>query len=481
MAIYLLKTMTLMALFWGFYQLVLRKEKMLKFNRFFLLFSITASFLIPFWISSTSYRNISSSSTPSAEMESWTSMEVIETSSMISWESFLGGIYAMGVFLMLIRFGKKLYPILQRIREGKQIRKEGYIQILHPSTQQAFSFLHFIFLPTSENTKLLLKHELAHVKQKHSLDILWVEFLHCLAWFNPMIIPLKRAIRLNHEFLADQSVTRELHSPEPYVQLILQKASAPRASMLVSPLNMGQTRERFEMIFTSNNKVMKMLKQLLCILFILASCQLFGREHIVWQSENHLSENSLSVEALSSEGNDEVFKDLNMEDGGMMLYVEVEGRKGRYILGWVVGEAKVRFLNEAGEWTSKICNELSQAEREWFWNLEASKAQVFRKVIASKEPSPAQMKDFQNPEKYGLWLNGKRTPNYELANFTPDKILSYNYSKLMKNAAHYGQYTYHLTVETKAYMARKYSAEKGGHWEDVYLKEKEHYKKLFKK
>ena len=480
MAVYLLKTLLLSVLFWGIYQLILRKEKSLVFNRFFLLFATTAPFLIPFWIREISYQSMPISSPASPMMEMEEPLQILAASHTISWGSLFLGMYFMGVFLMLIRFGRKLYPIIRRIREGKKISQSGYIEVQHSQTDMAFSFLHFIFLPATENKDLLLKHELAHVQQQHSLDILWVEFLHCLAWFNPILILLKRTIRLNHEFLADLAVTRELHSPEPYVYLLLEKASIPNSPMLVSPMSMGQSRERFEMIFTSNKKVMNTLKQLICLSLILASFQLFGREQIVLSSNSPQHDPDLKSTSLSLEATDEVFKDLNMGDGGMMLYVEVEGREGRYVLGWVMGESKVKFLNEKGAWVTKTCKELNQAEREWFWNLEASKAQVFRKVIAHKEPTPAQMKDFQNPEKYGLWLNGKRTPNHELGNFSPDKIHSFNYSELKKNAAHYGQYTYHLTVETKGYIKRKYSADGGGNWEDVYLKEKEHYKKLFK-
>ncbi|MEL6250845.1 MAG: M56 family metallopeptidase [Bacteroidota bacterium] len=480
MAVYLFKTTLLSFLFWGFYQLILRQEKILMFNRFFLLFSATVSFIIPFWISQTTYLSISNSPLPTTETEGWMYIASLQEDPKIHIEDLLWGIYAIGFVCMLVRFGKKLYPIVNLIREGNQTPKKGYTQVFHPKTQEAFSFLHFIFLPGSGDIALLLKHELAHVKQKHSLDILWIEFLHCLAWLNPVIILFKRAMRLNHEFLADQAVTRDLLSPEPYVHLILEKASILKNPLLVSPMHIGQTKARFEMIFTSNKKVMNTLKQVLSFLLILASFQLFGKEQILLTDK--IPQHNLSPEPSISyvEESEEVFKDLNMEDGGMMLYVEVEGRKGRYILGWIQGGVKVKFLNKAGKWVTKICKDLSQQEREHFWNLDASKAQAFRPLPPVKEPTPEQLKDFQDPEKYGLWLNGKRTPNHELANFSPDKIHRFFYSGLEKNAAHYGQYTYHLSVETKAYINRKYSGDKGGNWEDIYLKEKEHYKKLFK-
>lgn len=481
MAVYLLKTLLLSVLFWGIYQLILRKEKSLVFNRFFLLFATTAPFLIPFWIREISYQSMPISSPTSPMMEMEEPLQILAASHTISWGSLFLGMYFMGVFLMLIRFGRKLYPIIRRIREGKKISQSGYIEVQHSQTDMAFSFLHFIFLPATENKDLLLKHELAHVQQQHSLDILWVEFLHCLAWFNPILILLKRAIRLNHEFLADQAVTRELHSPETYVYLLLEKASIPKSPMLVSPMSMGQSRERFEMIFTSNKKVMNTLKQILCLSLILASFQLFGREQIVLSSDIPQQNSTSEPTKLEIEEENEVLKDLHMEDGGMMIYTEMEGRKGRRVLGWVQGGVKVKFLNKAGEWITKICKDLNQQEREHFWNLDVSKAQTFHKLPPVKTPTAEQMKDFQNPDKYGLWLNGKRTPNHELGNFSPEKIHRFSYSRLMKNAAHYGQYTYHLIVDTKAYIARTYGADNGGKWKDVYLQEKEQYKKIMKK
>ncbi|HBY69604.1 MAG TPA: peptidase M56, partial [Flavobacteriaceae bacterium] len=71
----------------------------------------------------------------------------------------------------------------------------------------------------------VLLHEHAHAKQMHSVDILFIELLHVLFWFNPLFIFLKRSMKLNHEFLADRAVLKQGAETSVYQKLLLAYSS----------------------------------------------------------------------------------------------------------------------------------------------------------------------------------------------------------------------------------------------------------------
>ena len=103
------------------------------------------------------------------------------------------------------------------------------------------SFLNNIFLNKKHYLegrieKEILAHELAHVKQYHSFDILLAQSFQCIFWFNPLFRFYTKAIQLNHEFLADESVVRSTANQLVYQQLLLSKASGKERFSLASPL-----------------------------------------------------------------------------------------------------------------------------------------------------------------------------------------------------------------------------------------------------
>src|SRR5690606_26392103 len=102
-----------------------------------------------------------------------------------------------------------------------------------------------------ENRKIeneLFAHELVHVNQKHTLDILFAEFLIMVMWFNPLLYFYKKAIQLNHEFLADEKVIDAYQDVVSYQQMLLSRSSATPVLQLASNLNFGLTKKRLLMM-----------------------------------------------------------------------------------------------------------------------------------------------------------------------------------------------------------------------------------------
>lgn len=74
---------------------------------------------------------------------------------------------------------------------------------------------------------------------------------------------------------------------------------------------------------------------------------------------------------------------------------------------------------------------------------------------AAKTFTREQMKDYQDASKYGLWIDGRRVENKYLPTYSPEDFFHRHKSKLMQNARHYGKYTYHLSLTTKAAHHRR--------------------------
>jgi hypothetical protein len=110
-----------------------------------------------------------------------------------------------------------------------------------------------------------LLHELAHVKQKHSLDILMVELLQIVFWFIPILSIYRKAIKLNHEFLADTAVLKKHKNIVYYQQLLLATASFNSQHYLASSINYSVTKKRLEMMTKHTKKAKTWIKSLVLI------------------------------------------------------------------------------------------------------------------------------------------------------------------------------------------------------------------------
>ena len=162
-------------------------------------------------------------------------------------------LYGIITAFWLLRFSRNLYLVLHRISSHSWVRQEGARLILLRENYVPHTFCKAIFLNEKAwregaIDKEILTHELAHARQLHTLDILALEVLRIFFWFNPLLLLYKRAIQLNHEFLADEAVIKIYHNPKQYQHLLFQLVSLTNPSSLSSPLNYNITKKRLIMI-----------------------------------------------------------------------------------------------------------------------------------------------------------------------------------------------------------------------------------------
>lgn len=241
---YLVKSILCILVLFGFYKIFLENENMHTFKRLYLLGAVIFSFILPL---------ITISYSVEVPVNTVDAYNLIPTDGTLkngnagnSWFSSLGilvfMIYITGVGIFGLRFFSNIRSIRREIKTSKRLRKWNYIFVLIKQQVIPHTFLNYIFLNREEYEKgqvsaSVLEHEKAHVDQKHSLDIIFIEVLQVLFWFNPVFIWLKTSVKLNHEFLADQQVLSKEITAKEYSNLLFNYCQSNHHNTLSSSIN----------------------------------------------------------------------------------------------------------------------------------------------------------------------------------------------------------------------------------------------------
>lgn len=294
-----------MLILYGFYRILLEDENIPVFKRFYLLATVLFSLIIPLV---TFTYTVEAPSFPGESMmfaQEKTAM-VTQHSISTNWVEISGiiilGIYLFGVLFFAFRFCRNLFTISREIRNNEKKSEFPYIFVLIRRKLIPYSFLRYIFLGKSdyENDNIshaVLEHEKAHVDQKHSWDLLFIEFLNIIFWFNPLFIELKRAIRLNHEFLADREVLNGSTNPVAYSQLLFSYNSVTHHNSLYSPINNSLIKKRIIMISKGFSKK-RFIARMGILLPVLALCIFLFNNEIVAKTVTGPNANDAALSVL---------------------------------------------------------------------------------------------------------------------------------------------------------------------------------------
>jgi len=307
MILYLLKSIIALGAFLAFYFLFLEKEKMQQFNRFYLIGIVIFSLLIP-------TLNIYSEHSPFEFLMGRINSEHISENTINSFTlsidkqseffSYFVGFYLVISSLLLFRFIKNLRQIILKISNNRKVNFNNSKLVLLKEKVLPHTFLNYIFISQKdyESDKIeeeLFTHEISHVSQKHTFDILILEFLQIIFWFNPFLFLLKKAVRLNHEYLADENTIYHHKNITKYQQLLLANAAVQNHSVLSSNLNFGLTKKRLIMMGNIKSRKTILLKKLnilpvlIGLVFLLSdttSSSNYSEEHQSTRIENHENE-----------------------------------------------------------------------------------------------------------------------------------------------------------------------------------------------
>lgn len=310
MIAFFIKSAIALSVFLIFYHLILEREKMHQFNRFFLLFSIVTSFIIPFF----SFEIIKEIPVNFSNKISIDQAGIMRQATEKTDYTliFLWSLYGLITLLLAIRFGRNIWKIISKSRINPIINFEKSKLVLVDEKILPHTFLNYIFINADDykNRNIeeeLYTHELVHVNQKHTFDILFVEFLKVIFWFNPLFLFYKKAIQLNHEFLADQEIVKTYNNVPFYQDLLLRKGSGHQTIYLASNLNYLVTKKRLIMMTKRTSKNIAFLKKMAIVPVVLVLTAFLCVKTIA-QSSNKVEMKTDTIKNLNSK-TDAVFKD----------------------------------------------------------------------------------------------------------------------------------------------------------------------------
>ena len=187
----------------------------------------------------------------------------------IGWETTAMTIYTMVACLLLLRFFWQLVSIVRLRNKCRTTDINGTKVYLLESDEGPFSFFNWIFInPTKHNrqeTNEIMTHELAHCRQLHSVDILFTELFAIVFWANPFVWLLKREVRLNLEYLADNNVLAGGTDSKKYQYHLLGLAYRKNVATISNNFNVLPLKKRIKMMNKKRTKRIAKVKYALYI------------------------------------------------------------------------------------------------------------------------------------------------------------------------------------------------------------------------
>jgi TonB family protein len=308
------------------YAVFLRRETFFMLNRMFLLGSLLFSVLLPLLririyepnsvmlseITVTPYQNLLEAVTIYGQDFSVSVEHAILSTSSVVW------IYIAGLVFFLGRFLWRVIQVVFIIHRHEVISNNGIKTVLLDKETSPFSFLNYLFISRSykndEGLSRMVHHEMEHIRQGHSIDVLFLEVLTVFQWFNPFMWILRSSVRENHEFLADQAVLKSGVNPGFYKKLLLDQYAEGQL-VITNNFNYSLIKKRFKMMSKIKSSKISNLKISLGLLIAVAMIVVFACE----QKE--------SIEPVSVQDDLISVKSTIMADGKIKLEGTVENLK----------------------------------------------------------------------------------------------------------------------------------------------------------
>ncbi|MDE6446130.1 MAG: M56 family peptidase [Alistipes sp.] len=249
---YSLKAGACLAVFYLFFKLLLSRETFHRFNRFVVLAGMLLAFVLPLCVV-TVYRELPS--LPETVVREDAELPVVlqeEEEAPFDWRPLLGALFAAGAAGMLLRTLGALAGVVRTVRSGRRERlDDGSVLVRVPGDAAPFSWWRYIVVSENDMAaagREILCHEQAHLRLRHSADLLAADLAGCLQWFNPAMWLLRRELRAIHEYEADRAVIESGADARDYQLLLIRKAVGGRWYSVANSFNHSKLKNRITMM-----------------------------------------------------------------------------------------------------------------------------------------------------------------------------------------------------------------------------------------
>jgi len=383
MALNIISIAIAIALLWAAYRLLFINSNRLIFNRAFLIIALGFSLILPaagFYIGRSTPQIVSyrqslfqgimldevvitaegvAISTPADNMAD-ENIAVATTPAPAQkfniWK-YIWIIYIIGVCVMTALFLVKFARIAIMIIRSPKKKMPGYTAVFTGKEHGSYSFFNYAFFPDENVSEEIVRHEMSHIAHHHSADILFVELMMIIQWFNPFIYLYKRELQSLHEYMADRDVVATGIDKQNYMMLILQQCTAVDFSNMSNNFSFLLTKKRIKMITQSKKTKGVVIKALLTLplfaLLLFANCKSNGNDKPAEKKTIETTE-TVETQAVETVVNDdsevygavEVFPEYPGGTTAMFEFIQKnlkypesakeKGLEGRVFIGFVV-------------------------------------------------------------------------------------------------------------------------------------------------
>ena len=328
--IYILKSTVITAILYGYYLLALRDNKFHYYNRFYLLGSLILSLTIPFldlhWFTferpvteSTNFELIQLITAPSNQ--------IIEQ--QFDWLDGLligSGVIAFIFLAMLLISIWKIFSI----KRNSPIKYLDGIDLIETEVDNApFSFLNNLFWKKTmsledDKGQKIFKHELTHIKQKHSWDRLFCQVLSSILWINPFNWIIQKELQTIHEFIADEEAMGE-NNTEAFAKLLLETHYGTHFLNPIHPFNYSSIKRRLAMLTKSNKTEYSYLRRVMALPIMLMALAIFS---IKVNAVNRIQNLENKIEKVLLKSQVDTIKEKSAGDKIMVFLEKMNSEKG---------------------------------------------------------------------------------------------------------------------------------------------------------
>ncbi|WP_276503303.1 N-acetylmuramoyl-L-alanine amidase [Terrimonas pollutisoli] len=276
--LYLFQSILSSGILYAYYHFFLRNKKFHRYNRYYLLSIVVISIIIPFLqipvyfddATTTPFLANTLTTISSGGFEEEAAITAVTAKeSWFTFKNILSLLYIIVGLILFVRFLLALLRIARMITiyPKEQLDNIQFIATTDPATP--FSFFRWLFWNNkielnSDNGQQIFRHELFHIRQKHSWDIIFLEIISMLVWINPFFHLIKREIKVIHEFLADKFAVEE-NKEWDYAELLLMQVLGSPNTRLTNPFFHNQIKRRIAMLTTSKKPGYQYMRKIMVL------------------------------------------------------------------------------------------------------------------------------------------------------------------------------------------------------------------------
>lgn len=252
---YDLKVAVLIAAFYFCYRLLMERDTLHRLNRVVLLVTLVLSLVLPLCVV-TFHETQWMEPLPVDDQAEPDVAELGQALPVVparQWWQLALTVVVVGGMVLRLAYLLRSYAMLRRmLRSGEEHRLDDGVRLVVVDQPVApFSWMNTIVVNRqdyAERNALLLIHERSHIRLHHSRDVVFVELLTVLQWFNPVVWLLSRDLRTVHEYEADEAVLSQGADTAQYITLLMHKAMGVQACVLANGINTSETKKRVKMM-----------------------------------------------------------------------------------------------------------------------------------------------------------------------------------------------------------------------------------------